>query len=491
MSVMTRQERSRPGWHASGLLALIVAGCLICGLWQTGHAQTPWRFSPYRVQVFLIDSPDAFSQPVAEGFMRQVQSRLRCRFGAYWEPEVNQAPSQWAGKMRRESLTLRLEDVPPEWKKPDKLDKVVLLGLNADPTGWLITAHEWDVRLEQWGPLTTTQIPGRCGLIEGVADAVFRAHVPLAEISAVENQTAYLSLRGSLLWDEPRAFLSSTSPLFLASVRYEDRDGNARAVIPLPWTVFKPAVATEAETLDPGNLKCEIVSGIRNPLAVRRRGRSRLYAWRIQTNQSYQPQLQLVSREDDHQPLVGYQVFTRDQGQATETFRFAGRTDYLGRITLPATGHDWYLVTIRHGKRLIAKVPVVASPLASQELSLPNDDARLAAEAYLKSVQDELVDLVTLRQILLARLRSRIQARDFEAANQVRDALLKMKSREIFSSELSQQRQKFYCPDPVGQKQIDAMFSEMQRLVHNYLNPAEVEQLVKLLADSQRKQAGT
>jgi len=124
-------------------------------------------------------------------------------------------------------------------------------------------------------------------------------------------------------------------------------------------------------------------------------------------------------------------------------------------------------------------------------LTLPNDDPRLVAETYLTGLQDELVDLVTLRTILIARMRARMIAEDWEAAQRIRDNLLKLKPREIFSSELTRQQQRIFCPDPVGQKQIDAMFSEMQRLVNIYLNPQEVESLVKQLASRQKPQPGS
>ena len=87
---------------------------------------------------------------------------------------------------------------------------------------------------------------------------------------------------------------------------------------------------------------------------------------------------------------------------------------------------------------------------------------------------------------MVARMRARMIAQDWQAAQRIRDQLLRLKPREIFSSELTRQQQRIFCPDPVGQKQIDLMFSEMQRLIQVYLNPAEVEQLVKLLASRQK-----
>jgi len=468
------------------VFSLVIAVCVVV---LPAYSQVTWLFSPYRVQL-LIHLENA--APLTEGdfaqLHKQLAERLDQAFGNRWEFQVTSFPAEFPVT----SLSLLSPPLPRElpvrWKKVADWDKITVVCAGKHGLGWTVQVREWDVRLEQWGPLVVVSTPSLGTLLDAMTQAIVRGHLPIGELQITEEQTVRVALRGSFLSGPDNHPPSSALPaLFEAHARYEDREGNARAIIPLPFTVLKPVRSDEIT--GSSGIACDVISGIRNPLSARRRGRVRIYALAAQPAIGKPTILRLHSREQPQKPLVGYEIHTQENGDGPLVFR--GRTDSAGEITIPGSEVGWYLVSIKHGRRLLARVPVISGHNGPTELSLPDDDPRLVAETYLLGRQDELVDLVTLRTVLMARMRARMIAEDWEAAQRIRDQLLRLKSREVFSSELTRQQQRIYCPDPVGQKQIDMMFTEMQRLVHVYLNPQEVEQLVKLLSSRQKPPTGS
>lgn len=468
---------------------LVLCGIFLFSLASSAHSQVTWLFSPYRVKVFIHFEPGLLSaEDDVHQFHKQVAAVLRPMLGNRWDFEVTGFPTEVISR----SLDLRTpppgDRLPPSWKKITDADKITVVQTIRTGVGWTVQAREWDVRLERWGPLRIVSTSTGSRLCDVVAQGIVSAHVPIGEIQVVDERTVHVAIRGGLLSEADEGVPSLDVPdLFVAVARHEDREGNARAVIPLPWTVLKRSSDVGAE--QPTGITCEVVSGIRNALSARRRGRVKLYAQAVQPSGAQPVTLRLQSRDPPRGPLVGYEIYTQPLGEGSPIF--VGRTDAAGQAALPAGDASWQLISIKHGRRLLARVPLVPSEGSLAELTLPNDDPRLVAETYLTGLQDELVDLVTLRTILIARMRARMIAEDWEAAQRIRDNLLKLKPREIFSSELTRQQQRIFCPDPVGQKQIDAMFSEMQRLVNIYLNPQEVESLVKQLASRQKPQPGS
>lgn len=453
----------------------VLLGVLMGLLQLPGMAQEAWTLLPYRVDVYCGLPPDVQAdQTLAETFCGGLAGRLAIARQGQWKVTVSLPPAgeqaMFAAALVREGIAFT---PPPSWRKAAERDKVFVLLIDCTPKGWRISARDWDVRVERFGPPVELTVPTWDGVLSAAAQAIEKAFVPLAKVRLVENNAVRLDLRAALLCGTE----SVTIPrLFLPLARFEDRDGNARGIIPLPWTILDCA---ENSLLQDGSVECRVTSGVRNPLAARRRGRVQLLAWAIKP-QPRQALLTLKNRQDPNKPLAGYDVYAQHHGQGE--MHYLGRTDAFGRIDVGSPSATWELLFIKHGRRLLAKVPFVPGYSEFAELALPDDDPRLIAEGYLMGVQDELVDLVTLRNILMARLRARMEAGDWDEATRLRDQLLELKSRDIFSSELTRYQQKLYCPDPVGQKQIDKMFEETQRLVSSYLNPAEVEELVKQIA---------
>ena len=77
------------------------------------------------------------------------------------------------------------------------------------------------------------------------------------------------------------------------------------------------------------------------------------------------------------------------------------------------------MLLIKHGGQLLAKLPVVPGAERRINVPLPDDEARLVAEARLAAVREDLIDVVARRNILMARTRQKIEKKDFAAAQAV------------------------------------------------------------------------
>ncbi|MEJ5340707.1 MAG: hypothetical protein WHT09_03990 [Thermogutta sp.] len=469
------RRRSTGKTHLPWEILLGATVLIWLGAFQRVSGQSFFTLVPCRLEVICLLPPEFdTSNDLEHEFCDQLAERLASEQGPAWRVSV--APPSFQDRaILRAALRRDLNfDPPTSWRKLALRDKVAVVAVRRSGLGWHILARDWDVRVERLGPLVEKTVPTWSDVPEAAAESVRQALVPVARIRLVEQQAVRLDLQGSLLMAE-RPTLPGR--LFLTLARYEDRDGNARAVVPLPWTILQSPEGPPAED---GSVSCQVISGLKNPLSARRRGRVQLLAWAV-TPQVRPVTISLKNRQAPQNPLVGYEVLAQPGGEGSP--QVLGRTDFAGQVEVPAQAPPgWKLLWVRHGRRVLAKVPLVDGSNEFTELALPDDDPRLLAEGYLMSVQDQLVDLVTLRSVLIARLRARIANGDWDQAIRLRDQLLQLKSREIFSSELTQQQQRLLCPDPVGQKQIDKMFEETRRLVNLYLNPREVEELVKEIA---------
>lgn len=471
------------------LLSMVIGMCAAWSGWaeppvpSAAVAQTLWEWTPYRVEIYLaLEDCPGWSDADADLLSRDLQSRLEYRLGARWEPRVAKLPEEAGRSLLPDLPALAPEELPDAWRKLKTADKIVVVRVGMAEDGLRAAARQWDVRAERWGALVRAAVPQESAVPEAVLRTILESHVPTASIRVLEDGGVRVHPRGvALAPAQGPGPEEERTPVYHVLARYEDRDGNARAVLTLPWTLLLPQ-----ERDDGAGLPCAVISGVRNPLTARRRGRVELLAWG-QRPSGGETGLRLTSRDEHKKPLAGYDVFARTPEE--DAFRWIGRTDWDGRLTVNDRDGTPLVLAIKHGSRLLAKLPLVPGMVAEAAVSLPDDDPRLEAEAALRGIQDELVDLVVQRTVLLAKARARVAEKKWDEAADLLDQVRKLKSREVFSSEIMQLQQRIYCPEPVAQQQMNQMFGEVRRLVNQYLDPSEFEKLVQQVAHGRRNPA--
>ncbi len=120
-------------------------------------------------------------------------------------------------------------------------------------------------------------------------------------------------------------------------------------------------------------------------------------------------------------------------------------------------------------------------------MPLPDDDARLAAEAHLAAVREDLIDVVARRNILISRARSTIRKKDFAAAQELLQELDGLPGRPQFDITLSTAQRTLRSDDPQMQRRIDQLFAATQTLFSQYLDLRPINEIHDELRAAQAK----
>lgn len=444
-------------------------------------AQSVWELTPYKVRVLMaLEGCPELEGEVAGQILDRVTERLDYAAAARWDLETGMLPGELRSLLLPELPEVPADNLPEAWRELKYVDKIIPVVIAPAVDGYRVIGREWDVALESFGLRVACHAPSCAVLSETVEAVVRRCYTPIARVTAIETESIHLRLRASGLPTRDASLEPiRTSAVFQPMIRYEDRFGAARAVIPVPWSFL------QVKEVDGGRLICELHSGVRNALSARRRGRVRQIA-RLIRPQKADTTLVLRSPGEDAERLVGYDLFVTTPGE--EQYRFLGRTDYRGQITVPPEGDSpLSLLTVKHGSRLLARLPMVPGLHPRLEAVLPNDDQRLDAEGFLVGIQDELMDLVTRRTLLLAQARRAMEEGEFDEAERLLTEARSLKTRERFINEINQRQRVTVCDDPLSQRRVDAMFDQIKNLVIEFLNPSAVEQLTQELSRRRRE----
>jgi hypothetical protein len=146
-----------------------------------------------------------------------------------------------------------------------------------------------------------------------------------------------------------------------------------------------------------------------------------------------------------------------------------------------------YLYYIKNGETLLARLPMITGYRDQEKADLPDDRRRLQAEAFLKGLQGEVLDLVVRRKILDARIKNKIEEGKKDEAFALLDELKKVKNYEALSAQIQNILRRATStemgpvPGPVAER-IDKMIDVTRVLMQQYLQTDIVRELeVKLL----------
>ena len=150
-----------------------------------------------------------------------------------------------------------------------------------------------------------------------------------------------------------------------------------------------------------------------------------------------------------------------------------------------------YLYYIKNGETLLARLPVITGYRELEKADLPDDRRRLQAEAFLKGLQGEVLDLVVRRKILDARIRKKIDEGKRDEAFTLLDELKKVKTYDGLSSQIQGIQRRATStdsgpvPTPVAER-IDKMIDMTRVLMQKYLQDDIVRELEVKLLDGNR-----
>jgi hypothetical protein len=353
----------------------------------------------------------------------------------------------------------------------NRLDKVLLTGIDTVTGGYRITVRDFDCHTRFWSPPVVRVVRQSIMLPPAVFRTVLDTFAPLVRIEFDRDQQVVLRPRAAgLPVRDPAFHLIEEGDVFVPIVRRNDRDGNPLpgGIQPVPWTFLT------VKQLGPDGIVCTPHTGLRSPLRVRVRGRIEQLALPVRVVPAAS-RLVLRERVDGNRPLTGYEVLARDPG--TDVTIPLGRTDHRGAIRIEPGRDPVRILYVRNGYSLLARLPIVPGWQSEVVANLPDDRAGLSAERFLAGLQDSLVDLVARRAILITRIRRQLRAGNLDGAKEQLDELQRLPNRQRFLQMVAQQQQRSVSNDPEVRARIEQIFDTTKRLLVNYLDPRPINQL--------------
>jgi hypothetical protein len=437
--------------------SLILACTLLAADRVAGAATTPWQLAPYRIQVLVaVGSGPALPPEFAADLCASLVARSDAVVGGPWLLTAAPASAELQDRMLSALDSIPADALP---KPAADTDKLLLLAISLGPQGYQVAAREFDVRTQSLGAVLRKSVPQAAKLRDAAFAAVVKVFAPLALVHAVDKQDVRLRVRAAALAPRDKSLsLVKSGSMLRPVIRYAD--GHVTA---LPWTAL---VVGDA---GPEEARARLVTGLKTALfGYSGTAAEPLALWVMPTTAPV-----IVNLQSPRDAQIGRPVY--DVVSTDAKSPLAVRANSQAAVTLPAG--EARVVEVRSGQQVLARLPVVSASDAPMTLTVPADVRLLEAESYLAAAQDELADLVALRQVLIAQAEKAIDSKRTADAKAAWAELQSLKSRQKFSEELAAAQKRVIGEDLSVQQRIDAMFSELAKLADEQLDPKPLDAL--------------
>lgn len=360
-------------------------------------------------------------------------------------------------------------------------DKLYLMSIHDERTGFRIRVRELDIHMRTWGRVEERFVRQPRQLFRAAFAALHRAFLPIVRIESVDGKDAIARLRAAgLIYGQSPCFIPEGSAL-QPVIRRNNRLGEPlkMGILVSPWTLCR-VVRHEGY-----RMYLRIDSGRKNAVGGRNSIRMKRYAILVRAHGDT-TRIVLRARSDTRIPLVGYDLYSKDP--LTEETEYLGKTDWRGSFEVKANASPYRIVYVRSGGRLMARLPV--RPGSDPELvaEVTNDEKRLEAEAYIKSVESVLMDQVVQRTLLAKYIRDRIKAGKLKEAEDLLGRFQNLAKRTELQEQMQIRKGEINEQNSRSKARIDRMFARTNELINENLDPAT---LLSLQAELQKAQGAS
>jgi len=456
--------------------------------------QKYWELSPYRVHLHLSVDDSRQPQPrLGSQLTASLQQKIRTTLYPLWSTKVSLTQGA-----ERERLLTQLPQLGSQPLSPKQLtalttgyDKQIYLNVQASPLGIRLAAREFDCTTLRWGAVQRRSVRQSWMLPSQCFDLVCQTFSPLATIRPLaedhpeQGKEIVLRFRGSDLPQQTDlGFLNHPGEAYQPLMVRTNSRGEVKtdSIREIPWTFL-----TLGQHQEEG-WHGIVHTGTRRPFGVRRRGRVEHLALAMRKPEGA-TKVRFYARHDQAQGLSGYEVFRRAPNSATS--QPLGLTDIEGAVEVFAGAEEVTLLFLRSEGQLLAKVPVAAGATPTMEVPVADDTARLRAQSALTAITEQLVDTVAQRNILMARVRTRLAEGEIETAQTLFSDLDSLPGRTHFDQQIksAENRQLHQSSDPKVQARIEKLFADTRKLLFRFLNVKQISELQNELTAARRGKA--
>ncbi|MCO8124151.1 hypothetical protein NHH03_20575 [Stieleria sp. TO1_6] len=354
----------------------------------------------------------------------------------------------------------------------DQYDKVYVVRVDDRPNGATISVAELETLMRVFGAPVTAPFTSTFDVHNVVGYAITQAFSPMVRIDDAGQQTATGMIRAANLIMNPESPANvPVGSVLQPMIRKDDRNGKPIAAGPIDWAYL---IATERKG---PNVDMDYYSGMAGGLQGRKNKRTFKMGMLLRPAQDA-TLLRLHAKGRTDLPLIGYELYERELQSKTMTF--VGRTDWDGRLSITKTEDPLRLLYVKNGGAVLARLPMVPGLTEMEVADLAGDDMRLQAEAYVRGVQNAIIDLVALRKLLSARIRLRLKNGEMEEAESLLNALREQPTNEVLANDMGKKQGAFLKEigrNPNQRRKVDLMFKETREMLGKQINPAIIREL--------------
>lgn len=422
---------------------------------------------PYSIRVWVAVDPDArVGHSTVEAIVDDWLLLTRRFVGAPWVIDLQEGEGPLRGRSP--------EQLEPQLVAPlvEGADKGWFLRVEAAPSGggFSLTGREYDATTRQLGPLYRQSAPYPSDAPRSLFELTLRVFSPIAEIER-SDPGAELRVQGAALPSPDRiGNVVQTGLVFRPYYIFLGPNDSIREIRSIPFTYL------HVDEIEGSIAKCEVVSGLRQPLPRQVAGQYRLVALGLKPA-DVPSRFRFLAGDDERQiPVAGYVLTAR--GLRDRITTEVGTTDREGRITLPPKFSN-SLVMLRllaAGVEPLREFPVLPGETTDERVIPvePRPDA-VTLEFRLKALQDELVDLIAHRGILEARLDARATGQAWDEVKKLLDEYEQLTPRRDFEERLARLTEDAQLTQaergvPILTRTAQAELAETRALIERYLD---------------------
>ncbi|MGI8978026.1 MAG: hypothetical protein ACR2FY_02250 [Pirellulaceae bacterium] len=450
---------------------LLLASLPISAVGQDESARAAWEMLPYRIHLLTAVEADAsLPSRLEQELSADLASRVSAAVGGAWRLEVSRAPAELRHRILHSLADVTSEILPAAAKKGDK---VMLLGIASSENGYVVRARELDLATGLWNTTATHSVRQAAGVKQETLRCLLWAFAPQARIEKVDDKIVTLKLRAAAL-----ARPDANQPLLISGTVFRpvllkcDARGAIVAAPPEPigWTFLIP---TESKTAS-SPFTARIETGLSGAVIPEYHPTRLRLALGVSPSQD-STKVKLAA-EGDAAPLEGYEVAVQEPEAAGKpgAVLSLGRSGPAGIVVVPPSPSAVRILLVRHGEEVLARLPLVPGLAEEITISLADDRPRLAVESALGRIQDDLVDLVARREVLVSRIKAASTASNTAAADKLKDQLQKLPSVDPLLAELAKQQQAADALEGPARQKMQAKLAEIRKLAERLKseNPA-------------------
>jgi hypothetical protein len=352
-------------------------------------------------------------------------------------------------------------------KAVENFDKIFIVCVRSEQLPLRIDIVELDALMHHFGPVASVESASAAMLPVAIGNGVIKAFAPVVRIENAGQKNAVGLLRaGGLIVEEDSPAAIRVNDVLEPMTRKNDRNDNPILIGPIDWAFLL------VRGLEGRNINMDYYSGRAGTLQGRKNQRTFRTALKVRPfGESSLLRLHL-QREPDF-PLIGYELYDKELESTKMTF--IGRTDWNGRLAVEKTETPLRLLYVKNGGAVLARLPIVPGLHAVDVADLSGDDLRLQAEAYIRGIQNAIIDLVAVRELFKARIVMRLERGEMDQAEELLKALREQPTNENLAADLGKKQSVFLqalgTRNPSQRRKVDEMFAVTQEMLGKHINP--------------------